>query len=108
MKKVVIRLVEFSNQWFRETCKEEGLDPDNELSKVMTGLARECAVGMKKFMDAKKNYPDEQIQQRLEIEIDTLNNKRIGYMLDALQFAELVANNGKGFNEFLQKQVRKG
>lgn len=104
----MIDLVEFSNQWFKDTCKEEGFDPDNELSKVSVGLARECAVGMKKFIDAKLNYSDEQIQQKLDAEIAGLNNKRIGYMLDALQFAELVASNGKGFNGFLQKQTKKG
>lgn len=104
----MVNLVEFSNQWFRDTCEEEGLDPDNELSKVPVGLARECAVGMKKFMDAKSNYPDEEIQQKLDMEISELNNKRIGYMLDALTFAEIVATNGKGFNNFLRKQARRG
>lgn len=100
-------MVEFSNQWFRETCKENELDPDNELSKVPIGLARECAVGMKKFMDAQKNY-SEQVQSKLQLEIDKLNNQRIGYMLDALTFAEIVSEKGKGFNGFLQKQIKKG
>lgn len=94
---------EFSNQWFRDTCKEEGLDPDNELSKVPVGLARECAIAMKKYMDAQKNY-SQSIQVKLQLEIDKLNNKRIGYMLDALTFAEIVAGQGKGFNNFLKKQ----
>lgn len=98
-------MVEFSNQWYRDTCAKEGYNPDNVLSEVLIELARECAMGMKKFMDAKKNYPDEKIQQKLELGINELNNKRIGYMLDALQFAELVVNNGKGFNEFLKKQT---
>lgn len=100
-------MVEFSNQWFRDTCKENELDPDNELSKVPVGLARECAVAMKKYMDAQKNY-SEQVQSKLQLEIDKLNNQRIGYMLDALTFAEIVSGNGKGFNNFLKKQARRG
>lgn len=99
----MIDVVEFSNKWFRETCQKEGLDPDNELSKVPVGLARECANAMKKYMDAQKNY-NQSIQVKLQLEIDKLNNERIGYMLDALIFAEIVAGQGKGFNNFLKKQ----
>lgn len=105
LKKVLIKLVEFSYQWYTDSCKSEGYDPDNVLSAVLIDLARECAVKMKKYMDAKKNYTSEVEQQKIDKEITKLNNERIGHMLDALQFAKMVAENGQGFNSFLKSQT---
>lgn len=98
-------MVVFNYEWYKDTCKEEGLNSKNVVSLVPIGLARDCSIKMKKYMDAKKSYSDKEVKMKFDREIDRLNNKRIGYMLDALQFAELVEENGRGFNEFLIKQT---
>ena len=35
-------MVEFSNKWYRETCIENNLNPDNELSKTAIDLSKRC------------------------------------------------------------------
>lgn len=95
--------VDFDNKWYRETCKENGFNPDNELSKSAIDLARDCAISMKKYMDTQEQYDDEYLQQKLQNEIDRLNNDRIGHMLNALFYAEVMAGLGEGFNQFLIK-----
>lgn len=105
LKKAVIRLVEFSYQWYQDSCKEEGYDATNVLSAVSIETARSCAVKMKKYMDSKANYAGESEHKKLDKEISKLNNERIGHMLDALQFAKLMAENGQGFNVFLKNQT---
>lgn len=99
--------VDFDNKWYRETCKENGFNPDNELSKSAIDLARDCAISMKKYMDTQKQYDDEYLQQKLQNEIDRLNNDRIGHMLNALFYAEVMAGLGEGFNQFLIKDQQR-
>ena len=99
--------VDFDNKWYRETCKENGFNPDNELSKSAIDLARDCAISMKKYMDTQEQYDDEYLQQKLQNEIDRLNNDRIGHMLNALFYAEVMAGLGEGFNQFLIKDQQR-
>lgn len=99
--------VDFDNKWYRETCKENGFNPDNELSKSAIDLVRDCAISMKKYMDAQEQYDDEYLQQKLQNEIDRLNNDRIGHMLNALFYAEVMAGLGEGFNQFLIKDQQR-
>lgn len=98
-------MVDFSNQWFREQCEENGWNPDNELSKSTVDLARQCAVKMKRFMDAKENYSDEEVHKKLDEQIKFWNNERIEHMLNALFYAEVMHGLGDGFNEFVKKQM---
>jgi len=100
-------MVEFSNKWYRETCTENGLNPDNELSKTAVDLARDRAIDMKKYMDAKKNYDDENLHKKFDKEISRLDNERIGHMLDALMYAEIMADLGDGFDTFSKQHLKK-
>lgn len=99
--------IDFSNQWFLETCEENGFDPDNELSKTAVALAYRCSVNMKKYMNAKEHYEDELLREKLDQQIGRLNDDRIGYMLNALTYAEIVSGLGKGFNQFLKKEIKR-
>jgi len=96
-------MVEFSNRWYRETCLQNGLNPDNELSKTAVDLARDRAIDMKKYMDAKKNYDDVSLHKKLDREITRLDNERVGHMLDALTYAEIMVGLGDGFNTFVKQ-----
>ena len=96
--------IDFDNKWFRETCSSGGLDPDNELSKSAVDLARDKAIEMKKYMDAQKKY-DDTLHTEFQKNIDRLNNERIGHMLDALTYAEIVDGLGGGFNEFAKRII---
>lgn len=100
-------MVEFSNKWYRETCIENGLNPDNELSKTAVDLARDRAIDMKKYMDAKKNYDDVSLHERLDREIMRLDNERVGHMLDALMYAEIMSGLGNGFDTFIKQYIGK-
>lgn len=100
-------MVDFSNKWYRDTCSENGFNPDNELSKSAITLAKDCAIRMKKYMDTQKQYEDEQVHSKLQKEIDELNNERIGHMLNALFYAEIMAGLGEGFNQFLIKDQQR-
>lgn len=100
--------IDFSNKWFRESCAENGLNPDNELSQSAVQLARDRAVDMKKNMDALRNYEhldNDDLNSELQERINKLNNERIGHMLDAVAYAEVMNSLGDGFNEFVKKQV---
>lgn len=101
-------MVEFSYKWFCEECEKAGLNPDNELSKSAIFLAYDRAVEMKKYMNALKHYDDETLKERLQANIDRLNNARIGHMLDALYYAEVMDGLGESFNRFvIRKNGRK-
>ena len=100
-------MVEFSNKWYRETCVENNLNPDNELSKTAIDLARDRAIAMKKYMDAKKNYDDELLHEKFNKEISRLDNERVGHMLDALFYAETMAGIGGGFDTFIKRHFEK-
>lgn len=98
--------IDFNNKWYRETCKENGLDPDNELSKSAVAIAYEYSKKMKKYIDAKAAYEGEELQQKLDEQIDRLNNERINYMLNALYYAEVMGGLGNDFNEFVKRQMK--
>lgn len=95
----------YNYKWYKETCEENGFDPKNLFSKTAIDLARKSSVGMKLFMDAKKNYPDKELQAKFDFEIKKLDEQRVGYMLDALHYAEFVKKQGKGYDVFLSKQL---
>ena len=97
-------MVEFSNKWYRETCIENNLNPDNELSKTAIDLARDAAVGMKKFMDAKETYG---LLDKLDAQIERLDNERVAHMLDALFYAEIISGIGDSFNTFIKGHLGK-
>lgn len=99
--------IEFSNKWYREACAEAGLNPDNVLSKSEVDLARKMAIGAKKYMDAKKNYPDPELQMKFDQEIKRLNEKRIEHMLNALDFAQFIKEADVGFDHFLERQLNR-
>lgn len=96
--------VDFSNQWFRETCIESGLDPDNALSQSTIDLAKDCAIKMKYYMGAKERYTNNNATSAIDIEISKWNERRIGHMLNALFYAE-VMNGLPGFDEFIKKRM---
>ena len=100
-------MVEFSNKWYRETCLKNGLNPDNELSKTAVDLARDRAIDMKKYMDTKKNYDDVLLHKKLDREITRLDNERVGHMLDALTYAEIMVGLGDSFNTFAKQHLEK-
>lgn len=100
-------MVDFSNKWYRDTCSENGFNPDNELSKSAITLARDCAISMKKYMDTQEQYDNEHLCQELQKEIDRLNNERIEHMLNALLYAEIMVGLGEGFNQFLIKDQQR-
>ena len=97
-------MVEFSNKWYRETCIENNLNPDNELSKTSVSLARDASVGMKKFMDAKGTYG---LFDKLDAQIERLDNERVAHMLDALFYAEIISGIGDSFNTFIKGHLSK-
>ena len=100
-------MVEFSNKWYRETCTENGLNPENELSKTAVNSARNVAIDLKKYMDAKKSYDDTKLHEKLDKEIERLDNVRVGYMLDALFYAEIMGGFGDSFNTFVKQHSDK-
>lgn len=99
--------VEYSNKWYRETCIEAGLNPDNVLSDSEVQLARDTAKDIRKYQIAKENYLDPEVQKKLDKQIKRLNEQRIGHMFEALTFAEIVAGVGKGFDKFLEHQINR-
>ena len=100
-------MVEFSNKWYRETCIENNLNPDNELSKTAIDLARDRAIDMKMYMDTKNNYEGAKLQKKLDREIERLDNERVGHMLDALFYAEIISGLGNGYNTFIKRYFEK-
>lgn len=97
-------MVAFNNEWYRETCKSNDLNPDNELSKISVSLARDAAVGMKKFMDAKETHG---LLDKLDVQIEQLDNERVAHMLDALFYAEIISGIGDSFNTFIKGHLSK-
>ena len=100
-------MVAFNNEWYRETCIENNLNPDNELSKTAIDLARDRAIDMKMYMDAKDNYEGAKLQEKLDREIERLDNERVGHMLDALFYAETMAGIGDSFDTFIKRHFEK-
>ena len=99
-------MVDFSNKWYRETCLENGFDPDNVLSQSAVEVAKQCAINMKMYMDNKKYYEDEEVVSRLDEQINRLNNERIEFMLYALTYAEIMSEMGESFNTFVKQYLR--
>ena len=100
-------MVAFNNEWYRGVCLQDGLNPDNELSKTAIDLARDRAIDMKKYMDAKGNYEGAKLQEKLDREIERLDNERVGHMLDALFYAETMAGIGDSFDTFIKRHLEK-
>ena len=100
-------MVDFSNKWYRETCLENGLDPDNVLSQSAVEVAKQCAIDMKLYMDNKKHYESKELLIKLDEQIKRLNNERIEFMLYALTYAEIMKEMGKGFDTFAKRYLDK-
>ena len=103
----LMRMVDFSNKWYRETCLENGLDPDNVLSQSAVEVAKQCAIDMKLYMDNKKHYESKELLIKLDEQIKRLNNERIEFMLYALTYAEIMKEMGKGFDTFAKRYLDK-
>lgn len=63
---------------------------------------------MKMYMDAKKHYPDEDLQIQFDYHIDRLNNERIASMFNALELAQVMHNFGKGADQFFERILGRG
>ena len=100
-------MVEFSNKWYRETCIENGLNPDNVLSQSAIAVAKKCAIDMKMYMDNKVHYEDEEVRASLDEQINRLNNERIGFMLNALIYAEIMNGMGVGADKFIETMIKR-
>lgn len=100
-------MVEFSNKWYRETCLENGLNPDNVLSQSAIAVAKKRAIDMKMYMDNKEHYEDEEVKARLDEQINRLNNERIGFMLNALTYAEIMNGLGAGADKFIETMIKR-
>lgn len=100
-------MVDFSNKWYRETCLENGLDPDNILSQSAIEVAKQYAIDMKMYMDNKKHYENKELLIKLDEQIKRLNNERIEFMLYALTYAEIMGEMGKGFDTFAKRYLDK-
>ena len=100
-------MVEFSNRWYRETCLQNGLNPDNILSQSAIAVAKQCAIDMKMYMDNKEHYEDEEVKARLDEQINRLNNERIGFMLNALIYAEIMNGLGAGADKFIETMIKR-
>lgn len=100
-------MVDFNNKWYRETCIENGLDPDNVLSQSAIEVAKSRAADMKKYMDSKKQHKDERLHEKIVFEVNRLNNERIEFMLDALTYAEIIKEMGCGANEFIKSLIKR-
>ena len=100
-------MVDFNNQWYRETCIENGLNPDNVLSQSAIAVAKQCAIDMKMYMDNKEHYEDEEVKARLDEQINRLNNERIEFMLYALTYAEIMSAMGVGADKFIETMINR-
>lgn len=103
----LMRMVDFSNKWYRETCLENGLNPDNVLSQSAIEVAKQYAIDMKMYMDNKKHYKSEELLMKFDEQINRLNNERIEFMLYALTYAEIMKEMGKGFDTFAKRYLGK-
>ena len=100
-------MVDFNNQWYRETCIENGLNPDNVLSQSAIAVAKQCAIDMKMYMDNKEHYEDEEVKARLDEQINRLNNERIEFMLYALTYAEIMSEMGVEADKFIETMIKR-
>ena len=100
-------MVDFSNKWYRETCLENGLDPDNVLSQSAVEVAKQCAIDMKLYMDNKKHYESKELLIKLDEQIKRLNNERIEFMLYALTYAEIMNGMGAGADKFIETMIKR-
>lgn len=100
-------MVDFNNKWFRETCEQNGWNPDNIASQSAVDVARKRSKEMKMYMDAQKDYTNENLKVKIQEQIDRLNNERIEFMLNALFYAEVMDGLGEGFNQFLIKDQKR-
>lgn len=100
-------MVDFSNKWYRKTCLENGLNPDNVLSQSAVEVAKQCVIDMKLYMDNKKHYESKELLIKLDEQIKRLNNERIEFMLYALTYAEIMKEMGKGFDTFAKRYLDK-
>lgn len=100
-------MVDFSNQWYRETCLENGFNPDNVLSQSAVEVAKKRAIDMKMYMDNKEHYEDEEVRARLDEQINRLNNERIEFMLYALTCAEIMNGMGAGADKFIETMIKR-
>src|SRR5690625_3613253 len=103
----LIQMVDFSNKWYRETCIENGLNPDNILSQSAIAVAKQCAIDMKMYIDKKEQYEDEEVRTRLDEQINRLNNERIECMLYALTYAEIMNGVGAGADKFIETMIKR-
>ena len=103
----LMRMVDFNNKWYRETCLEHGFNPDNVLSQSAVEVAKQCAINMKMYMDNKKHYESEELLMKFDEQINRLNNERIEFMLYALTYAEMMDEMGKGFDTFAKRYLDK-
>ena len=100
-------MVDFSNKWYRETCLENGLDPDNVLSQSAIEVAKQYAIDMKMYMDNKKHYESEELLMKFDEQINRLNNERIEFMLYALTYAEIMNEMGAGADKFIETMIKR-
>lgn len=98
--------IDFNYQWFLVFCKEEGLPTDSLLVEEVIKNAKRQSIQMKKYMDMKNDYPDDElIQQRCDEQIKRLNDKRIEEMLFAVTCAEVSKDLGEDFDRWNRRQM---
>ncbi len=101
--------IDFNNNWYREQCLENGLDPDNVLSQTSIEVAKAYAIKLKYWLDARELAKEQYLQEweelepKFETQIERCNSARIGHMLDALDYAEIAGKWEPGFNEHLKR-----
>ena len=100
-------MVDFSNKWYRETCLENGFNPDNVLSQSAVEVAKKRAIDMKMYMDNKEHYEDEELVSKLDEQINRLKNERIEFMLYALTYAEIMTGTGAGADKFIETMINR-
>jgi len=100
--------IAFSNQWFRDFCKNENLDPDCYVAQIWVKEARQEAVKIYKRQQMISDYEaiedDGGLIERLEEDIQQLDEKRVEHMLFAVTMAEINKENG---GDAFDKQMKK-
>lgn len=81
--------IDFDYKWYLATCKENGLNQNNDLAQYHLKKAKKQSKRMKYFMDALERYKDDEAATTtIENQIKKHNDRRITSMLDALESAE--------------------